>query len=390
MISEEQRNIIKESLIRQGLTFKPLLAEMIDHTCCEIEEKVAQGMSFEEALKRTLHDLPDNHLKAVEHDTLESIGKRFTLLQWLSYVALGLLFVSVIFKLLHLQFGGELLLLSFCVMAVSLGAGSVSGIYWNRKKTGRMNVLAVVLGTITLMIGYSFRLLHLAGADMVVLIAVVITLGSLLSNTFFIFKHATGEGNLLTYLHEKYTPGIERFLLILLLPLTLLKVMGIVGGEPQFAGGLVLLVIIFGAGLQLIALSWRAIERSVIHRNPYVLTGLIVSCMCLVLVFLGNFIPVHVRIIMIATYSAVSAWLAFKLEETGSIQSALLAALVPILFLGWAMVRLGALPESTNRFVFNLPVLMLLIGGIFLCRKNDTMRTYLIISLSSYLFEYTY
>ncbi|MBL0745644.1 hypothetical protein [Chryseolinea lacunae] len=390
MISEKQRDIVKELLIRQGLTFKPLLAEMIDHTCCEIEEKMAGGMSFEEALKSTLHDIPDDHFVIIQRDTVESMSKRFTLLQWLSYLSLGLLFLSVVFKIFQLQFGGQLLLLSFVVMAVSLVAGSVSGLYWNRKKTGRFNVLGVVLGTVLLMIGYGFRLLHLAGADTVVLLAVVVTLGSLVSNTFFIFRHATGEGNLLTHLHEKYTPGIERFLLLLLLPLTLFKTISIVQGEPRFAGGLVLLVIIFGAGLQLVALLWRAVERNAVHRNPYVLAGLIVSFTCFVLVFLGNGIPVNIRMMMIATYSVVSAWLAFKMEEGNTSVSLFIACFVPVLFLGWAMVRLGVIPESVDRFIFNLPVLILLVAAIFLCKKHDTMRAYLIVFLSSYLFEYVH
>jgi hypothetical protein len=389
MITEEQRSTIRELLTVRGLTFKPLQMEMVDHICCDIEAQMARGISFDEALQTTIGEIPEDHFINIQTETMETIQKRFTLSQWLSYMALGFLLCSVIFKILHLQFGEHLLLLSFCLIAASLLTSSVSGIYLNRGKKGALRVLAVVVGVTILLLGYSFKLLHLPGADQIIWVAIIVIIPALVVNTVFVYRHATGEGNLLTFLHEKYTPGIERFLLFLLLPITLYKVIKISGSsEDQFVGGLVLLIVIFGAGLQFIALSWRTLEREAIHRNPSILAGIIISFLCLVLLFLGNVIPLEVRIVMIPLYSVASAWLALKMEQTKTISSLISAYVVPLLFCCTAMLQLGIIPMDAKRFIFNLPVLILLTIGLFLCKKNDLMRTYMIVSLSSYVFEY--
>lgn len=382
MINEEQRTIIRDLLILRGLTFKPLQEEMLDHICCDVEERIAEGSSFDDALRSTMIDIPENHFKRMQKNTMDTINKRFALSQWLSYAALGFLFCSVIFKLLHLQFAGELLLLSFGLIAAALLTSTMSGIYMNREKRGAQRVLAIVIGVIILLVGYGFKILHLPGADPIVVLSVIVLLGSVLINTLFVYHNATGEGNLLTYLHEKCTPGIERFLLILLLPLTLYKISNILNGGEHFAGDLILLVVIFGGGLQLITLSWRTMERDLIHKTPYILSGLLISSMCFVLVFLGPIIPFEIRVIMIILYSAITGWFAYKLDQAPTISSLIFASLVPLLFLGWAFVKLGIWQADASKFIFNLPILLLLVAGLFLCKKNDTMRTYIIVSLS--------
>jgi hypothetical protein len=391
MINDEQRHQIKELLILRGLTFKPLQGEMIDHICCDIEEAMAQGVSFDNALSSTMSSIPENHFKTIQIDTMNTLQKQFTLSRWLSYAALAFLFCSVVFKILHLKFTNEVLLISLGLVCVSLLSASIAGVHLNREKRGAIRVLGVVIGVIILIVGFSFKILHLPGADQILVTSVIVLIAALLANTFFVYRNAAGEENLLTFLHEKYTPGIERFLLILLLPITLFKIITILNGsQQQFIGGLILLVTIFGGGLQLIALSWSVMERGSAHRNPSMLMGIILSFMCLTLTFLGNIVPVEMRILMIAAYSAVSAWIAFKMQTENSIATIFLACLVPLLFFGWAMVRLGVLPTESYRLIFNIPVLLLLVVGLFLCKKNHAMRAYMIASVSGYLFEYSY
>jgi hypothetical protein len=388
MIREEQRATIKEQLLHKGLTFKPLQEEMIDHICCDLEEKITSGLSFDEALRNTMSDIPEDHFRIIQKRTMDTINRRFVLSQGLSYAALGSLLCSLTFKILHLQFTDSLLILSFLLIAASLLVSAISGIYRNKDKKGALSVLAVIIGTVTLLSGYTFRILRLPGADPIIGVAVTVLAISLLANTFLIYRTASGKGNLLTYLHEKYTPGIERFLMLSLLPITLYKVVTIVNPQYNFLGGLILLIVIFGGGIQFVALTWRKFESDASHRTPYKLGALIISLMCLVLVYLGNLIPFEVRVLMIALYSAVTAWLAFNLEEPKTIPHLILASLVPLLFFGWAIVKLQIVPTEVNRFVFNLPVLLLLVLGLFLCKKNEPMRAYMIVSLSSYVFEY--
>ena len=67
---------------------------------------------------------------------------------------------------------------------------------------------------ILLEIGYTFKILHLPGADQLITLSVVTLIVVLMINTLYVYNNASGRGNLFTSLHERYSPGIERFMLI--------------------------------------------------------------------------------------------------------------------------------------------------------------------------------
>ena len=92
---------------------------------------------------------------------------------------------------------------------------------------------------------------------------------------------------------------------------------------------------------------------------------------------------------MIMIFSITAAWLAYRMEASPkNIVSIILVALVPVIFVVWGLIKLQIIPSATGSVFFNLPVLILLGVGVFLCKKYGTMRTYMIISFASYLFEY--
>lgn len=388
-LTDEQTNKLREFLLQQGLSFKPLQNEMVDHISCDLEGRITEGCSFEEAWHLSLSEIPGNHFQHLQKETMETINKRFSLSQGLSYLALGLLFISMIFKILHLQGTGAVLLLSFGTIAASLLTGSLSGVYLNKEKKGAIRVLAVVSGVIILLVGYCFRILHMPGADELVILAVALLIISLLANTLYVYQHASGEGNLLTFLHEKYTPGIERFLLLLLFPLAIYKIISILTRPDDFLGTMILLVVVFGSGLQFFALTWRIMEKDLSKRNRLILAGIIISIICLTLPFLGHYLPHEFRVTLIILFTIVSGWLASSMEdEPKKITSLVMVLLVSVLFIGWALIRLEIIPASAKGIFFNLPVLGALLAGLLLCRKHGTVRTYMMISCSGYLIEY--
>jgi hypothetical protein len=388
-LTDAQRLTLRGYLLSQGLSFKPLQDEMVDHLSCDLEDRMGEGQSFEMAWHQTMSEIPENHFQIIQTEIMETINKRFSLTQGLSILALTFLFISVIFKVFHLQGGDFTLLASFGLMAVSLLTASLTGISINRERKGSARVLGVICGVIILLIAFAFKLMHWPGADQLIVLAEAVLMVSLIANTLYVYKHASGEGNLLTFLHEKHTPGIERFFLFLLMPLAIYKTIFILSGSTDFIGNFILLVVLFGAGLQFIALCWRAAEKDPLKCNAFTLAATIVSFSCSTLVFLGPILPLPIRIVMIAVYSVVSAWLAITMEEKPvPLAARMMAVLVPAVFLGWALIRLGALPFSAHSIFFNLPLLAILLIGLFLCRKHGPMRAYMIVSAGSYLFEY--
>ncbi len=388
MITAAQRIILKEYLIRQGLTFKPLLEEIVDHVACDLEERMQGGQSFEQALDKFIDTLPEYHFVNIQRETMETINKRFTLSRGFSFVAIGLFVISTTFKLMHYPWSTELLLLSFGFIAAALLVSSISGIYEYSEKKGAMRILAVVAGVILLLIAYSFKMLHLPGADQIIVLGVSVTIISFFINTIFVYRHGTGEGNLLTFLHEKYTPGIERFLLILLIPMTLYKTILIFSGTNEFIGGIFLVVAISGAGLQFVALNWRQMEGDLRKRTPYFAALLTIAFICLTLPHLGNLLPYTVRLIIISVFSIVAGWLTYIMEDQRNARTLLIVCLLPIPFLAKALLQLGLIPSSASAMFFNIPVMLVLFAALFLAKRHSILRTYVIMSLASYVLEF--
>lgn len=387
-LTNAQRELIRKFLVGQGLTFRPLREEMLDHVSCDLEDRMAQGATFEEAWLEAINEIPENHFQTIQRETMETINKRYKLSMPFSYLALGPIFISMLFKILHYPLSGELLIAAFVIIGVSLLTGSWSGIQLNREKEGGFRILTIVAGVIIMMAGYGFKILQLPGADVFVLLSVVVLIATMIANTIYVYRSASGEGNLLTYLHEKYTPGIERFFLILLLPLAIYKIITLLNNPTSYIG-MILLVVTFGAGLQFIALNWRIMENNLMKRSPKVLTALIVTTLCFMLVFLGPIIPFQIRVVMIMIFTITAAWLAYYMEAPPkNVASLLLVVLVPVTFIGWGLIRLQVIPLATGSLFFNLPVLILLGVGLLICKRHGTLRTYMIISFASYLFEY--
>src|ERR1044072_3094065 len=97
-LTAEQRLQVRSFLTEQGLTFNPLLEEMLDHVASDIEERMLEGQSFNDALNQMKNDIPENHLQHIQTETMETINKRFSLSRMLSIGALALMFGGVIFK----------------------------------------------------------------------------------------------------------------------------------------------------------------------------------------------------------------------------------------------------------------------------------------------------
>jgi hypothetical protein len=388
-LTRDQKQQIREYLEQQGLSFKPLQDEMVDHLSCDLELRMREGYSFDKAWHQVTGDIGDNHFQHIQTEIMETINKRFTWSQGLSFLALGLLLISMVFKVLHLYPAGELLILSFVFIAASLLTTSLNGVFLNRGKQGGARVLSMIAGIIVLLIGYAFKVLHMPGGDELILLAVSVLIISLLVNTIHVYRNASGHSNLLTYLHEKYTPGIERFFLILLLPTLVYKGVMILLGADASAGNFILLVVMFGSGLQVIAMCWRIMEKDLHKRNPFTLAATITSSVCLTLPFLGQLVPFEARVAIIILFTTVSGWLAYTMEEEPRrFTSLILVCLVPLIFIGWALIRLDVIAASSHSIFFNIPVIVILGTGLLLCRKHGVMRAYMLISLASYLFEY--
>ncbi|HMJ71161.1 MAG TPA: hypothetical protein VK508_19810 [Cyclobacteriaceae bacterium] len=384
-LNDKQRAELRDYLARQGLTFRPLLDEMTDHIACDIEERINAGMTYDEALKQAVSELPRDHFKSIQQETMETINRRFNLSKLFTYVGLASLLLGTIFKTLHLQGASGLVLISFFALAGALIASSVSGIYLNRQKKGAINILGVVGGTILFIAGYGFKIFHLPGADELIVAATVVSLAFMAVNTIYVYKNVLGDNNLFSYLHAKHTPGIERFLLILLVPLTLYQLAGWIVGMKDFFVPLMLVVVIYSAGLQLIALAWRNIGSNPVHKNEFTLAITIAAFVCMTLPMMAELVPYEYRLVLVICFFFIAALLAIRLEAPRGMPAIVIYA-VPFVILLPAMSRAGWI-QIGLAVPFQVAVTLIIGTGIFLSPKESIVRTYLIMSLTVYLLE---
>jgi hypothetical protein len=388
-LTAEQRVNVRTFLAEQGLTFDPLLEEMLDHVSSDIEERMQAGLSFDEAWHQMRNDIPANHLQNIQTETMDTINKRFTVSRTLSVVALALMFGGIIFKVLHYPGASELLILSFAAMAGSFLSGTVSGIYFHKEKKGALRVLSLVAGTLLLMVAYTFRIMHWPGADFIVISGVVVSLFSFLFNTLYIFRSSSPNTNLLSYLHEKHSPGIERFFLILLVPVAILRMITLPIPSNAFLGTIIFVTIIYGAGLQFFALTWRLLEGDAAKRNVLTFSALVLSFTCFSLVFLGELLGFEIRLVLIMFFSIFAAWIIYKIDSPKNFFLGAVIILIPILFTGNVLLRLNLIPGLSTALVFNFVLLLVLTAGLFISTKHEATRAFLILSMAGYLVEYS-
>ena len=388
-LTEEQRLAVRNFLASHGLTFGPLLEEMLDHVSSDLEERVGQGVSFDTAWHELKNSIPENHFINIQSETMETINKRFSISRILSMAALVLMFGGIVFKILHLPGASELLIVSFAAMAGSFLSATVSGIFFNREKQGALRLVSILAGTLLLMAGFTFRLMHWPGANFLVAIGVGMSLVSFLFNTFYAYRNRLTHVNLLSHLHEKHTPGIERFLLILLVPVAILRILTLPLPQNAFLGSVILATIIYAAGVQFFVLTWRVLEREVAMRNMLTVSALVLSVTCFTLVFLGELLSFEVRLVLIAVFSVVTAWISYKIDPPKNLFVPLVLVLVAIVFTANVLIRLNLVPAGNTVLVFNGVILLILSAGVFVSMKHSSTRAFLILSLAGYLLEFS-
>ncbi len=382
-LDDHQIGEVRRFLLERGLTFKPLLEEMMDHITADLEQRMEGGATYEEAWSQAIRELPENHFKIIQQETMETINRRFNLSRVLSFTTLGLLIGAALFKMLHLAGAGGILLMSLVSLAASMTVSSLSGIYLNRGKKGALLVLSIVAGLMLMLLGVAFKLWHLPGADQLIVAGVLSLITAMVLNSFYIYINSKGEGSLLSFLHEKYSPGIERFLLILLAPLVVYRFVMLVVAPQEYFANIILVIVIYGAGLQIIALAWRHVENDLAHRNVINLVLLTVSAITLSLPMLGQLLPFDLRVVMIIIFSICGGMLSYRLDRPVAGYAILVAALIPLL----ELTKLGWVPPFGESTTANIIIVGMLIFGIFVAKPGSVLRAFLILSLASFLLE---
>ncbi len=381
-MNSQQLQAIREYLNKQGMTFEPLQDEMLDHISCDIEGLMQNGSSFEDAWQKVLHEIPPKQLHTIQIETMETINKKETLSKWFAYLSFVLLFAGSAFKLLKLPGAGQLVIASLAAIVVALFSGSISGVYWNREKKGGWLLLGIILSISLFLASFTFQILHLPGATELRTISVA-GLCVLYSVSFI---NINNENSILPFLHQRYTPAIERFIMILFGVIFLIRVPVLLTGSRDVVSQILLVVVIAAAGLQLFSLMWHSKQRF----HWLVVVGLITSVLFFLLPAMVELLPFSMRAFMGAPGFFASAGIIIIVTQRKDrlrITTVVSIAFIVVLNAMWAFSATGVV-SGTERFLFNALVLIALVLCLYPQRKNSEMKMYVTAAIAHYLFVY--
>jgi hypothetical protein len=180
---------------------------------------------------------------------------------------------------------------------------------------------------------------------------------------------------LFTFLHEKYSPGIERFLLIIL---------PFIFFAPTT--GIICVIIIFTSTLQFTALTWTRMEKDLSKNNVTTLALVILAFTCVMIPMLGHMVDFNVRLIFVTLFSFVGAFLCFRFEPSRN-PSSYLICVAPIMFFMIALMKIGWMHSFADNWPLNVLVMLSMATSIYLSERASLTRTYMVLSMTGYYLE---
>lgn len=386
-LSKEQLEAIREYLAGQGMTYKPLQDEMLDHISCDMEKLIESGHSFDQAWRQITKELPPKQVQTIQLETMETVNKKESLSKWFAYLSFFLLFAGSVFKLMKFPGAGQLLIGSFIAIALALVSGSAFGMLTNRKKRGGWLLMLMLAGALFFLSSFIFQILHLPGATE----QRVLSVGLLLVTYVTSFFYLRGEGNyLLPWLHCRYSPAINRFVIILFLAALIMRMPSLLFRYADMVPLVTLVITIAAAGLHFHALCWQRLSNGDRPSIGYSIV-LSVSFACFILPALTEFLLLPWRGALasgfwllggiIAAATSSQGW-----QKAGGLAVAVFVSLLSVL---WTLMIGGVLTPAFAPVVFNGVVLAALLTFLIVFRSNALFRTYLVAAIAHYLYFYS-
>lgn len=178
-IIDNNIDVIRKDIINRGLTYEPLIDDIIDHLCCMIEEKMEKGNSFNKSYEESINSIGENRLPEIQHQTLLLLNKKHQKMKKLTYflglAAAILLLFGAVSKYMHWPGAG--IELTSGLLVIILGFLPLYFIVTYREQTEKKNIIYPITGYITiavLLIGAVFKIQHWPAAGTVTNIGLAI------------------------------------------------------------------------------------------------------------------------------------------------------------------------------------------------------------------------
>jgi hypothetical protein len=163
---------IRSDLARRGLTYEPLMEDLLDHVCCLLEDRMRGGTDFETSYDQVLGVIGERQLPDIQHQTLLNLDikhqrmKNFTYFFGLTSALVAIL--GAFFKRMH--WPGASILIAVGIVFIVAVFLPLYFIISYREQSEKKNPVYPIVGYLTLALllaGGLFKIMHWPGAGYV-------------------------------------------------------------------------------------------------------------------------------------------------------------------------------------------------------------------------------
>jgi hypothetical protein len=191
-LSKTQVETIKLRLERGGITLSLLKDDLLDHICCAIEGQMDAGFDFEKSFRTAVADLAPNGLSDIEEQTVLMLNNKLIPMKKLTYVSgmLGcmLMMIGWIMNFLHWAGSfqvGTLGAIVFVLIFLPLLAVSKFRSATVLPSHERISIILGFFSGAIAVLGFIFKLMHLPGANLLVVVGAFLVSFGFLPFLFF-------------------------------------------------------------------------------------------------------------------------------------------------------------------------------------------------------------
>ncbi|MCB0738414.1 MAG: hypothetical protein KDC92_12935 [Bacteroidetes bacterium] len=175
-LSDKQINEVYDHLINKGITYPPLIDELLDHLCCLIEEQMEQGAQFQQAFLQAIKQFGPSGIERTQEATIFLLTLQLRKMKKTASI-LGIIggvttILGTLFKVMHWP-GANVMLLSGLVITALLFMPFA--LYVNYKTNqgirDRATLIAGFTGGILLFVFALFKIMHWPGASALLILS---------------------------------------------------------------------------------------------------------------------------------------------------------------------------------------------------------------------------
>ena len=195
-LADTQVHQIENDLTEEGVEMQSLLEDLVDHLCTSIEEDMSTGTDFDTAYARSRERLISGSAREIQNETTFLLHYNHLLVMrklmfFSAFAWLFLWLISALFNMLHLQGGGQLVMISGIILGV---LSLPSYILYRRQQPGekslieRLSIYAAAPTAVLMTLACTFKLMHWPGAN-ALLISGLLSFAGIFLPLLFLFYY---------------------------------------------------------------------------------------------------------------------------------------------------------------------------------------------------------